>query len=122
MFRWLQRQKESKLDFVALATCKIMGLNGLPPEVYLQECVVSYSLNIRTSSACLLLTPGASNSRRKDEQRELIQKRLREGVVKDLERVARKQENQQLVEQQIALTRMLEKERDKELSQQKQDS
>ncbi|XP_030052105.1 protein PET117 homolog, mitochondrial isoform X1 [Microcaecilia unicolor] len=42
-------------------------------------------------------------------------KRLREGVVRDLERQIRKQENLRLLEEQIVLTRYLESEREKTL-------
>ncbi|XP_030052107.1 protein PET117 homolog, mitochondrial isoform X2 [Microcaecilia unicolor] len=48
-------------------------------------------------------------------KQKLDRERLREGVVRDLERQIRKQENLRLLEEQIVLTRYLESEREKTL-------
>nr|XP_033792268.1 protein PET117 homolog, mitochondrial [Geotrypetes seraphini] len=49
-------------------------------------------------------------------KQKLERERLREGVVRDLERQIRKQENLRLLEEQIVLTRHLETEREKTLA------
>nr|XP_034959389.1 protein PET117 homolog, mitochondrial [Zootoca vivipara] len=48
-------------------------------------------------------------------QQSRVRERLREGVLRDVERQNRKQENLRLLEQQIALTEQLEMERSKML-------
>uniref|UniRef100_A0A8B9PR80 Uncharacterized protein n=1 Tax=Apteryx owenii TaxID=8824 RepID=A0A8B9PR80_APTOW len=50
-----------------------------------------------------------------DEPRLLYFQRLHRGVLRDLERLSQKEENIRLLEEQIALTKQLEEERDKML-------
>ncbi|XP_019399597.1 PREDICTED: protein PET117 homolog, mitochondrial [Crocodylus porosus] len=60
----------------------------------------------------LLLSVGTVVAVHLQQQRD--RERLREGVLRDLERQSRKQENIRLLEEQIILTKRLEAERDRQ--------